>query len=166
MALPPSLHHRPPTTTSTHHAHLAPPNAQLLARLERALDAREAELTELRARLDGDVAASERRWETAAAEATLVRSQLADVKRELSDAESKLQQKELAAAAAAAAEATLRERLAEAETQREAAALAASEERDAFEAEVKRLERALSDAEARADAATRPPFLPVLINCA
>ena len=128
--------------------------AAKVTELERALDAREAELTELRARLDGDVAASERRWETAAAEATLVRSQLADVKRELSDAESKLQQKELAAAAAAAAEATLRERLAEAETQREAAALAASEERDAFEAEVKRLERALSDAEARADAAT------------
>ncbi len=128
--------------------------AAKVTELERALDAREAELTELRARLDGDVEASERRWETAAAEATLVRSQLADVKRELSDAESKLQRKELAAAAAAAAEATLRERLAEAETQREAAAIAAFEERDAFEAEVKRLERALSDAEARADAAT------------
>jgi len=122
--------------------------------LERALNAREAELAQLRTRLDGDVEASERRWESAAAEATLVRSQLADVKRELSDAESTLRRKELAAAAAAAAEATLRERLAEAETQREAAALAASEERDAFEAEVKRLERALSDAEARADAAT------------
>jgi len=121
--------------------------------LERALNAREAELAQVRARLSDEAEASERRRETAAAEATLVRSQLADVKRELSDAESTLRRRELAAAAAAAAEATLRERLAEAETQREAAALAASEERDAFEAEVKRLERALSDAEARADAA-------------
>ena len=121
--------------------------------LESTLATREAELGTLRAALSGEALDSEKKAEVLAAEASLVRSQLADVKRRLAEAESALQQKELAAAAAKSAEATLRERLAEAETQRDATAVAATEERDAFEAELKRLEAALVDAEARAEAA-------------
>ena len=121
--------------------------------LESTLATREAELSTLRAALSGEALDSEKKAEVLAAEASLVRSQLADVKRRLAEAESALQQKELAAAAAKSAEATLRERLAEAETQRDATAVAATEERDAFEAELKRLEAALVDAEARAEAA-------------
>ena len=121
--------------------------------LESTLATREAELSTLRAVLSGEALDSEKKAEVLAAEASLVRSQLADVKRRLAEAESALQQKELAAAAAKSAEATLRERLAEAETQRDATAMAATEERDAFEAELKRLEAALVDAEARAEAA-------------
>ena len=121
--------------------------------LESTLATREAELGTLRATLSGEALDSEKKAEVLAAEASLVRSQLADVKRRLAEAESALQQKELAAAAAKSAEATLRERLAEAETQRDATAVAATEERDAFEAELKRLEAALVDAEARAEAA-------------
>ena len=121
--------------------------------LESTLATREAELSRLRAALSGEALDSEKKAEVLAAEASLVRSQLADVKRRLAEAESALQQKELAAAAAKSAEATLRERLAEAETQRDATAVAATEERDAFEAELKRLEAALVDAEARAEAA-------------
>ena len=121
--------------------------------LESTLATREAELSTLRDALSGEALDSEKKAEVLAAEASLVRSQLADVKRRLAEAESALQQKELAAAAAKSAEATLRERLAEAETQRDATAVAATEERDAFEAELKRLEAALVDAEARAEAA-------------
>ena len=121
--------------------------------LESTLATREAELGTLRAALSSEALDSEKKAEVLAAEASLVRSQLADVKRRLAEAESALQQKELAAAAAKSAEATLRERLAEAETQRDATAVAATEERDAFEAELKRLEAALVDAEARAEAA-------------